>query len=161
MKKSINVIIAISIMIISIIIIILILLGKELCSSILNPNKDLVYISEKTIRPPETGSETSWASEPQVIFISYTTYLIRNDGTIYNNDSMKEIGKFDTGELLILKSYINKVKLYIQICDIQTTDTTSKDEIIIIKDKKYALDSLPNTANKMCKKIQEYIKKEI
>ena len=102
MKKSINVIIAISIMIISIIIIILIFLGKELCSSTLNPNKDLVYISERTIRPPEsTSSETSWALEPGVIFISYTTYLIKNDGTIYNNDSMKEIGKFDTGELLI------------------------------------------------------------
>ena len=74
----------------------MIILGFLICSGIFNPDKELIYIHNR--------SEKSSAKNGLVPDVYIINYILKNDGIIYNDNTMKKINKLNFKELFILKS---------------------------------------------------------
>lgn len=129
----------------------MIILGFLICSGIFNPDKELIYIHNR--------SEKSSAKNGLVPDVYIINYILKNDGIIYNDNTMKKINKLNFKELFILKYNIAKLKMYIHIHDIPETD--KKEEFFEIEGKRYNINSFSfyKEANETYKKIRNGIEK--
>ena len=152
------------VLIILIVLFILIILGILICSGILNPDKDLIYINNTnyvSINARESGHGMLNWSPDEWIPHYYVEKTVKNDGTIYNSNTMTEIDKFNLGELFTLKCNIAKLKMYIQIYDVPEADKTDTDKIVKIEDRTYRIKSieiLQNRAGEIYEKIEKQVR---
>lgn len=142
----------------------LIVLAILPCSGILNPDKDLVCIDNyESQNKVESGHSSSATRLTPPIYMGYQGFnkTVKNDGTIYNSNTMTEIDKFNFKELFILKCNIAKLKMYIQIYDVPEADKTDTDKIVKIEDRTYRIKSieiLQNRASEIYEKIEKQLR---
>lgn len=142
----------------------LIVLAILLGSGILNPDKDLVCIDNyENQNKVESGHSSSTTRLTPPIYVGYQGFnkAVKNDGTIYNSNTMRKIDKFNFIELCTLKCNIAKLKMYIKIYDVPEADEIDTNKIVKIEDKTYRIKSieiLQNRASEIYEKIEKQLR---